>query len=186
MLRSKNAAAPLPLGFSLPAQYGVVTLHRPVNVDDPQALGELVSALTHLSASLALVFPVHPRTYASLQRFNLLPALEKAPAIFLTEPLSYIPFMHLVQRAHLVITDSGGIQEETTYLGIPCLTVRTTTERPITISQGSNRLVRTAELPQAVAAALRNPGQRRPCPEFWDGHTAERVAQSLKEKALLL
>jgi UDP-N-acetylglucosamine 2-epimerase (non-hydrolysing) len=120
--------------------YGVVTLHRPSNVDNPPVLEKLCRVLSEISASLPLIFPVHPRTRASLETAGLMAMLEKAGGMTLTEPLGYADFMNLVMSSRVLITDSGGIQEETTYLGIPCLTLRENTERPVTITQGTNRL----------------------------------------------
>jgi UDP-N-acetylglucosamine 2-epimerase (non-hydrolysing) len=163
--------------------YGVVTLHRPSNVDDPKSLAALVAALSAVARVVPLVFALHPRTRKNLATFGLLEALERAPGLQVTEPLSYVPFMSLVRDARLTITDSGGIQEETTYLGIPCLTLRTTTERPITVSQGTNRLVRTEALAGMVERIASGdwPGAR--CPELWDGHTADRVAADLRRRS---
>jgi len=128
------------------AGYGVVTLHRPSNVDARAPLAALVAQLTSIAAKLPLVFPVHPRTRKNLETFGLWNALADPPGIRIVEPLGYVDFMNLVCGARLVVTDSGGVQEETTYLGIPCLTLRPNTERPITITEGSNRLVTAANL----------------------------------------
>src|SRR5262245_23626698 len=162
--------------------YGVVTLHRPSNVDRREALAALVSELVLAAKQLPLVFAVHPRTRKQLQAFGLRETLERAPGLKLIEPLGYIPFMNLVFGARVVITDSGGLQEETTYLDIPCVTLRENTERPVTITQGTNRLVKIAALASSVDTALRTDahGQR---PELWDGHTAGRVAASLRKHA---
>ena len=119
-----------------PKGYGVVTLHRPSNVDDATELGRLVDVLLATATHLPLVFAVHPRTRKRLVDFALMPRLEAQPAIRLVEPLGYIQFMNLVSQSRLALTDSGGIQEETTYLGIPCLTLRENTERPVTIACG--------------------------------------------------
>ena len=157
--------------------YAVVTLHRPSNVDGEQRLRALSEALVALQAKLPLVFPVHPRTAAKLAQSGLADALTNA-GVRLTRPLPYRRFMSLVLGAKLVVTDSGGIQEETTYLGIPCCTLRDNTERPITISEGTNRLVTLATLGAAVDEATGRTYQPRR-PEYWDGQTAGRCVADL-------
>ena len=169
------------LDFDLdPGGYGVVTLHRPSNVDRPEDLGMLVDQLKMVASELPLIFPVHPRTRDKLETFGMLNDLKMHPNLTMTSPLSYIPFMSLVMESKLVITDSGGIQEETTYLGIPCLTLRDTTERPITVTQGTNRLVQRSGLTASVQTVMRGEWQTGKCPDLWDGATAGRVADSLK------
>jgi len=160
--------------------YGVVTLHRPANVDDPAILELLVQQLIDAAGSLSLVFPVHPRTRARLVDTGLQERLEATAGIRLIEPLGYIQFMNLVTGAKLAITDSGGLQEETTYLGIPCITLRPNTERPITVSEGSNRLAQPEELAgllSDISAGNWQTGQR---PALWDGQTAARCVDSLR------
>jgi UDP-N-acetylglucosamine 2-epimerase (non-hydrolysing) len=159
--------------------YGVVTLHRPVNVDSRERLTELTAVLEEVGRELTLVFPVHPRTRGRLEAFGLWQG--KVEGIHLANPLGYVSFMNLVHQATLVITDSGGVQEETTYLGIPCLTLRESTERPITVTEGSNRLIKVADLKKSVAAVLAGAWPRGKRPERWDGKTALRIANSLKK-----
>jgi len=163
--------------------YGVVTLHRPSNVDDPNVLTGLVSNLIRISRRLPLVFAVHPRTQKRLQEFSLLQTIEKERGLRLTQPLGYVQFMNLVSGAKLAITDSGGVQEETTYLGIACMTLRENTERPITLTEGSNRLVRPAEMLTAFDDVMSGQWQTSRRPEFWDGRVAERCVASLRRRA---
>lgn len=182
MLRSKIDSEHASAVFGLtPGSFGVVTLHRPVNVDDPVHLRTIFLSLIKISEKLPLVFPVHPRTWNRLEEIGMNPVLGKASNLHLVEPQSYIHFMSLVMDARLVITDSGGIQEETTYLNIPCLTLRENTERPITILQGTNQLVSLDTLVKTVESVLHAKRNIRLPIEFWDGHTANRVVQSLKE-----
>jgi len=158
-------------------RYGVVTLHRPSNVDDPQTLRGIMGALAEISGGVPLVFPVHPRTRANLEKA----AIPVPAGISLTRPLSYMDFLNLWKDAALVLTDSGGLQEETTALGIPCLTLRENTERPVTVSEGTNTLVGTA--PQAILQAAReslgSEGKKGRRPELWDGRAAERIVAAL-------
>lgn len=169
---------PARLGLS-PHGYGVVTLHRPANVDDPAQLSRVAESLVAAAGAAPLVFPVHPRTRKRLEEAELYPRLEAARGLRLTGPLGYLDFMALVSNARLVITDSGGVQEETTYLGIPCLTMRDSTERPITVTEGTNRLIRADQLGAAIADAMDAPRLGRKPPALWDGATAPRVADSL-------
>jgi UDP-N-acetylglucosamine 2-epimerase (non-hydrolysing) len=178
-IRAAGTAAKLGL---VKGQYGVVTLHRPSNVDTAVQLGVIVDKLLAVAERVPLVFPVHPRTRQRLDQFGLAGRLADSGAIKLIEPLSYIEFMSLVTQCRLAITDSGGIQEETSYLGIPCLTLRENTERPITITHGTNRLIGPMALIDAVAGALEAPPCEVAIP-LWDGHTAPRVAASLKRHA---
>jgi UDP-N-acetylglucosamine 2-epimerase (non-hydrolysing) len=178
-IESENAA----LAFDLkPENYGVVTLHRPVNVDSQEALCAIVNTLVSVSNELSLVFPIHPRTRERLNTFGLMTVLGKAPFITLANSLNYVRFMSLVRESKLVITDSGGVQEETTYLNIPCITLRDTTERPITVIKGTNRLVGIGELQEAVVKVLEANWPSGICPDLWDGRTSIRVVSSLKER----
>jgi UDP-N-acetylglucosamine 2-epimerase (non-hydrolysing) len=164
--------------LGLDGRFGLVTLHRPGNVDDADTLAAIMAGLERLADDLPLVFPVHPRTRQRLADFALTP---DHPGLRLADPLGYIDFMALTANAALVVTDSGGIQEETTYLGIPCLTVRPNTERPVTITHGTNRLV--ASRADAIVDAARDamsgtaePGR----PELWDGRTAGRIVDAIQ------
>ena len=160
--------------------YGVVTLHRPANVDDPAILETLVDQLVDASRSIELVFPVHPRTHERLTAAGLHERLEAAEGIRLVDPMGYVDFMNLVIKARLAITDSGGLQEETTYLGIPCITLRPNTERPVTISEGTNALAKPSALGALVARILAGDWPNGRKPELWDGHTAGRCVDSLR------
>ncbi|AUM00701.1 UDP-N-acetylglucosamine 2-epimerase (non-hydrolyzing) [Rhodocyclaceae bacterium] len=164
----------------LAAGYGVVTLHRPSNVDHPEVLGPLLEALRQIAHRLPLVLALHPRTRGNLERFGLLGRLD-APGMIVLPPQGYLEMLGLMSRAVMVLTDSGGIQEETTALGVPCLTLRENTERPITVEQGTNTLVGID--PQALLAGvddiLRQGGKRGRVPELWDGRAAQRIAAHL-------
>lgn len=184
MLRSAIEASDARQRLGLaPQAYAAVTLHRPSNVDDAAALDGLVTMLGAVSHQLPVLFAVHPRTRKRLQEFGLAAKLERNPQIHITEPLGYIEFMNVVSSARAVITDSGGVQEETTYLGIPCMTLRENTERPITVTQGTNRLVKPGELVAMIETVLAGrwpTGQR---PERWDGNTADRCVAALRERS---
>jgi UDP-N-acetylglucosamine 2-epimerase (non-hydrolysing) len=161
-------------------QYGVLTLHRPSNVDDPAILGRILEAIAKIAADVPIVFPVHPRTRERLKSFGFDHLLTH---VTLTEPLGYIDFLSLTSHARIILSDSGGLQEESTALGIPCLTLRENTERPITITHGTNRLVGTQT--QAILAgydeALSHEHDEQRRPPLWDGHTAGRVAAVLEK-----
>ena len=163
--------------------YGVVTLHRPSNVDEAGSLAALVDKLITVSRKLPLVFPVHPRTRKRLEEFGLMARVAAEPGIRLTEPLGYIQFMNVVSSAALALTDSGGVQEETTYLGIPCLTLRENTERPVTVTHGTNRLVKPEDLLERVDEVLAGKWPTGVRPQFWDGRTAERAVACLKRRS---
>jgi UDP-N-acetylglucosamine 2-epimerase (non-hydrolysing) len=152
--------------------YVLVTLHRPVNVDRPQTLAQILSALETIGQELPVIFPLHPRTRKNMQAFGL-----QAGSVRFMEALGYLDFLALTASARLVLTDSGGIQEETTYMGVPCLTVRPSTERPVTVEMGTNRLVASQKgaILEAVGAALNVKAIKGERPPLWDGRTAERI-----------
>lgn len=161
-----------------PGRYALVTLHRPSNVDDMEILSRIMSALGRISRKLPVVFPVHPRTQKQIDAAELTAG---APEVHLSDPLSYLEFLNLEQHATVVITDSGGIQEETTFLAVPCLTLRENTERPITVTMGTNRLIGKdyAMLEREVDGILEGKAKRGQVPPLWDGHSAERIATAL-------
>jgi UDP-N-acetylglucosamine 2-epimerase (non-hydrolysing) len=162
-----------------PQTYGVVTLHRPSNVDRGDVLTKIVADLIDIARRLPLVFPVHPRTRERLRGAGM----TDHSGIRLVDPLGYLEFMSLVSAAQIVITDSGGIQEETTYLSVPCLTLRDNTERPVTISHGTNILVgsRPVDLARTAFDTLGRHEPPKPPPPLWDGHASERIVQVLRE-----
>jgi len=160
--------------------YAVLTLHRPANVDDPAVFGRILEALEQIQSTKTVIFPVHPRTRANMSNTAVGKRIDALSAIKLTEPLGYLDFLQLLTNAACVLTDSGGIQEETTILGVPCLTLRDNTERPITIEEGTNQLVGTepnviVEGFQKAMSTPVNPAQ----PPLWDGHAAERIAKTI-------
>lgn len=183
---ARNAAQTLqtcqvdPTVLSHPAGYGVVTLHRPSNVDNPETLRALLGALAEVAGSLPLVFALHPRTRSNIDRFGLAGLVDPLRMVLLP-PQGYLEMLGLMAGATVVLTDSGGLQEETTALGVPCLTLRENTERPITIEQGTNTLVgrNRAAIVAAVEEILAGRGKRGRLPELWDGHAAERIAADL-------
>jgi UDP-N-acetylglucosamine 2-epimerase (non-hydrolysing) len=160
-------------------RYAVLTLHRPSNVDDPAVLGRLMAALDRVAARVPIVFPVHPRTRAKLEAMGGLRS-EKDGWRFI-EPQGYLEFLKLMGEAKLVLTDSGGIQEETTILGVPCLTLRENTERPITVEMGTNRLTGTdpARILAAFDEVMDGRWKKGAVPPLWDGQAAERMAEFL-------
>lgn len=178
-LRPRAEARWLSLKALVPDRFILITLHRPSNVDDAAALGEVMNALRDVSADVGVVFPVHPRTRERLRRHGI----TGAEAVRLMEPLGYVEFLALMMHAQAVLTDSGGVQEETTFLGVPCLTARPNTERPITMTHGTNRLVesRRQSIVDALRLVLRNPPQTPSSPpSLWDGRTAGRIVDAFR------
>ena len=165
--------------------YAALTLHRPSNVDDAETFRRILYALEQISRRLPIIFPVHPRTRARIHEFGFADLIEQNSNLRLIEPLGYLDFLRLYSGARLVLTDSGGIQEETTALGIPCLTLRENTERPITVLMGTNVLVGTDtdRITRAAFNVLDAPHdkQNRQRPPLWDGHTADRILDALLE-----
>lgn len=161
-------------------RYALLTLHRPANVDQREVFGEIIAGLKELAHQMPIVFPVHPRTRGRIAEFGLERDLAQLRTI---EPLGYLDFLCLMEHAALVVTDSGGIQEETTYLGVPCVTVRTSTERPITIDRGSNVLAGTSagSIRATIRLQLKRQGGETEAPEGWDGRAAERIVAILSE-----
>jgi UDP-N-acetylglucosamine 2-epimerase (non-hydrolysing) len=162
--------------------YAVLTLHRPSNVDRPEKLRALVGAFTQISERLPVVFPVHPRTAKALKAAGVSELLGKAPGIHTSSPLSYLEMLGLMAGAKLVLTDSGGIQEETTAIGVPCLTLRENTERPITVEQGTNTVVGTdvARILATFEEILGTGGKAGRVPALWDGRAADRIRATLE------
>ncbi|MES2353877.1 MAG: UDP-N-acetylglucosamine 2-epimerase (non-hydrolyzing) [Pseudomonadota bacterium] len=165
-----------------PKQFAVLTLHRPSNVDDPQVLKPLLETIRTISNELPVLFPVHPRTKEKIERFGLMEIIDRA-SILLLPPVGYLEMLGLMKDARLVLTDSGGIQEETTALGVPCITLRSNTERPITVEEGTNTI--TGQNPEKILATynevMKTGGKAGRVPEFWDGHAADRIAELLRD-----
>jgi UDP-N-acetylglucosamine 2-epimerase (non-hydrolysing) len=181
--RARHSPVRRDLGIS-DVEYGVMTLHRPSNVDVPQTFARILSALETITQSVAVVFPVHPRTRKTIAALGFSERVRAMKNLRVVDPLGYLDFLALYSQARLVLTDSGGIQEETTALGIPCLTLRENTERPITVELGTNVVVGTdtTRIVSAASAALNGAGRKavEPLP-LWDGHTSERILKVLEE-----
>jgi UDP-N-acetylglucosamine 2-epimerase (non-hydrolysing) len=158
-------------------RYGVITLHRPSNVDSAEVMMRIGNALTEIATELPLIFPVHPRTRNNLEKFEI----DLESRITLVGPQGYMAFLNLWKDAAVVLTDSGGLQEETTALGVPCITIRENTERPVTVEEGSNVLVGTepARIVDEVRKVLRGEGKQGRRPHLWDGRAAERIVKIL-------
>jgi UDP-N-acetylglucosamine 2-epimerase (non-hydrolysing) len=181
--RARESQARAQLGLTN-GEYAVLTLHRPSNVDLPETFTRILDALERISQTLPVIFPVHPRTRKTIAELGLGDRVAAIRELRLIEPLGYLDFLSLYSGARLVLTDSGGIQEETTALGIPCLTLRENTERPITVELGTNVVVGTdtGRIVAAASAALNGSSKRvTRQPPLWDGHASERILNALEE-----
>jgi UDP-N-acetylglucosamine 2-epimerase (non-hydrolysing) len=190
LLKHRAMASGLDVGKRLglkPGQYATLTMHRPSNVDDKATLQGILQTLKEISGELPIIFPIHPRTRKMAEQFGLshyFNQRDKVQGIWLTEPLGYLDFLHLNMHARMVLTDSGGLQEETTVLGVPCITMRHNTERPITCEIGSNVIVGNdpAMILAAARKVLNGGASKGQVPEKWDGKAAERIVEVLLEK----
>jgi UDP-N-acetylglucosamine 2-epimerase (non-hydrolysing) len=184
--RAAGSTARADLGLA-DKEYAVLTLHRPSNVDETSAFDQIIEALEEISRRLPVVFPAHPRTRKMISELGLTQRVEKIKGLLVIEPVGYLDFLQLLSGARLVLTDSGGIQEETTVLGIPCITLRENTERPITVELGTNIIAGTnpANIIKAAFGALdQRPNRSAPhIPPLWDGHTADRILDALIERS---
>jgi UDP-N-acetylglucosamine 2-epimerase (non-hydrolysing) len=186
LIRQKGRALEYPLpGGLLEGKYAVLTLHRPANVDRPDTLEKILEAILEIACRIPVVFPAHPRTLKNIESFGLRERIGRNAGVRLLAPMSYLEFIGLVARSRMVLTDSGGIQEETTYLGVPCLTMRENTERPVTCTVGTNRLVGSdpRKIRDAVFAVLNGAMPAGTIPEKWDGRAAERIVEILVRQA---
>jgi UDP-N-acetylglucosamine 2-epimerase (non-hydrolysing) len=182
--RPRAAQLETPTQFGLqPGGYALLTLHRPSNVDDPAVFDGIMQALSAIQREIPILFPVHPRTVRRLHDFGFADRLAAAPGLRLVEPQGYLAFLDLMTHARLVLTDSGGVQEETTILGVPCLTLRENTERPVTVSEGTNQLVgnNPEQIMAAARAVLSGHCKAGGIPEMWDGHAAQRIVVVMQE-----
>lgn len=175
--KAKKSTIADSLNINLP--FGLITLHRPSNVDNPVLLKALIECFIEISNNLKLIFPIHPRTKQNLDKFGIMPLLKNTQTITLIEPLGYLDFLCLVDKAELILTDSGGIQEETTYLGIPCITLRENTERPVTVTEGTNYLIGTdtRKIIETVSLIREGKGKDASIPKYWDGKAGDRIVE---------
>ena len=182
--KAEQLDLPATLGLT-PKQYVLMTMHRPSNVDVEAGLRAILDIVKNTAILRPVVFPVHPRTLSNMERFGLLGTLKALPHVTLLEPQGYLEFLNLMTHAELIITDSGGIQEETTYLQVPCITFRASTERPVTVELGTNYLLSDldpASVHELVQSILNGQAKQGTIPPLWDGHAAERIADILQEK----
>ncbi len=189
LLHHRDRAARSPVLSTLglrPSQYGVLTLHRPANVDDREPLTEILAVLEEVTRELPVVFPMHPRTAKMIEQWGLGPRLTSLGlgGLRVTQPMGYLDFLGLMMHARFVLTDSGGIQEETTVLGVPCLTLRDTTERPVTVTHGTNIVVGrdVRRILKEVERILNGEGKTGTVPPLWDGKTAQRIVQIIRTR----
>jgi UDP-N-acetylglucosamine 2-epimerase (non-hydrolysing) len=182
-LRAEQLGTPAHLDLE-PGHFALLTLHRPSNVDEPEVLSGLIDAFQAIQEDVPVLFPAHPRTVKRIAEFGFEGDLAAAPNLRIVDPLGYLEFLDLMMHAQLVLTDSGGIQEETTILGVPCLTLRQNTERPITVTEGTNIVVGTdpARIVAEARKVLAGRGKAGRIPELWDGHAAERIVRILVER----
>ena len=188
--KAKSSTILADLGLATPdsglrtSDYIVMTMHRPANVDTEKGLTSILRLIELSTTQTKVVFPIHPRTRAHMEKFGLLDAIENNPNLILTEPLGYLEFIQLMSHAQAILTDSGGIQEETTYLGVPCLTFRDSTERPITVTMGTNQLLADLDPDktyEALTHILKGETKKGEIPPLWDGKAAERIAAKIQE-----
>jgi len=165
--------------------YVLLTAHRPEMVDNPEKLEQFVRGIEEISRKHPVVFPIHPRTLSRISEAGLQDLMEGSQSIHMVEPLGYLEFLSLIMDSGLVLTDSGGVQEETTALGVPCATIRDNTERPCTIDVGTNELLplETSAIAEAAERALNGSWKKGALPELWDGHAAERIADIMADLA---
>ena len=182
-VKSERSTIMSELGISENDPYALVTLHRPSNVDEVDGLDMLLSAFREIGKQVRIVFPMHPRTSKNIERLGLKSKLADIPNLIITEPIGYLDFMKLQMSAKFILTDSGGIQEESTFFGVPCLTLRENTERPITITEGTNQLVPldSESIVQCSIKILQGEVKKGSIPKYWDGKTAGRVMKVLDE-----
>ncbi|MCB5260030.1 MAG: UDP-N-acetylglucosamine 2-epimerase (non-hydrolyzing) [Candidatus Cloacimonetes bacterium] len=182
-VKSERSTIMSELGISENDPYALVTLHRPSNVDEVDGLDMLLSAFREIGKQVRIIFPMHPRTSKNIERLGLKSKLADIPNLIITEPIGYLDFMKLQMSAKFILTDSGGIQEESTFFGVPCLTLRENTERPITITEGTNQLVPldSESIVQCSIKILQGEVKKGSIPKYWDGKTAGRVMKVLDE-----